>query len=595
MKGRNILELIVALIGVFLIGAAGPAWGEPPAETKAGAGEQVEAPRADIAVPTLTTILESLNDLKRQVSEKEEQLHQVRTEDQKARVLKELAELNTRMTALARDFDRIATGVNLETFTTRPQERFDWRETIQEILGPVVKELKSLTAQPREIERLRGEVAHFENQITVAKTAIANVQRIQSETREEDQALRERLLEVEKGWRQREQQGLGQLAVVNYQLNEELKKRKPFLESFQDLMQTFFKSRGRNFLLAVAALGLVVVLCRALYRLVYRFSPVHNAEERTFYARLSDLIYYVLTFAAATGAFLLVLYAAGDWVLLSIAFLFLLGMLWTARQTLPRFWTEAKFLLNLGTVREGERLVYQGIPWKVQALNFNTQLVNPHLKGGLLRLPLKDLMNLASRPYEPEEPWFPCREKEWVLLADGTLGRVFVQTPEMVELTLLGGSRKTYPTAEFLRQHPNNISAGFRLTVPFRVDTRHQQETVRTIPEVLQEALERELNKENFAKDLLGVKVEFKEARNDALEFVILVDFGGRAARHYDRLTRLLPTIALEACDEQGWVIPFPQLTYYTGTVAEDDQIATDTPKERRRWSFWRGRKADTE
>ena len=588
MKVRKILDLLVALIGMLLIYAAVPAWGEPPAETNALSDEQVQVPQADIAVPTLTTILESLNDLKRQVSEKEERLHEVKTEDQKARVLKDLADLNTRMTAVARDFDRIATGVNLETYTTRPQERFDWRQEIQEILGPIVKELKSLTAQPREIERLRGEVAHFENQITVAKNAIQNVQRILSETREQDQALRERLLEVEKGWRQKEQQGLGQLAVVNFQLNEELKKKKPFLESFQDLMQSFFKSRGRNFLLAVAALGLVVVLCRALYRLVYRFSPIHKADERTFSARLSDLIYYVVTFAAATGAFLLVLYAAGDWVLLSVAFLFLLGMLWTARQTVPRFWTEAKFLLNLGTVREGERLIYQGIPWKVQALNFNTQLINPHLKGGLLRLPLKNLMNLASRPYEPEEPWFPCKEKEWVLLADGTLGRVLVQTPEMVELTLLGGSRKTYPTAEFLKQNPNNISAGFRLSVTFRLDPRHQQETVRSIPEILQEALQRELNKETFAKDLLAVKVEFKEARSDSLDFSIMVDFGGKAARHYDRLTRLLPRIALETCDEQGWVIPFPQLTFYSGAAAEDEQTVMDTTKGRRRWSFWR-------
>lgn len=588
MNVRNIAVPLGVLLSMLLMGAAAPSWGEPPPATAAVSGARVEAPQADTAVPTLKTILESLNDLKQQTSAKEEQLHEVRTEDQKARVLKDLTELNTRLTALTRDFERIATGVNLEAYTTRPQERFDWREEIQEILGPVVKELKSLTAQPREIERLRSEVAHFENQIAIARKAVQNVQRILSETQERDQGLRERLLEVEKGWRQKEQQGLGQLAVVNYQLDEELKKKKPFLESFQGLMQTFFKSRGRNFLLALAALGLVVILCRTLYRLVYRFSPLHNAEDRTFSARLSDLIYYVVTFAAATGAFLLVLYAAGDWVLLSVAFLFLLGMLWTARQTLPRFWTEAKFLLNLGTVREGERLIYEGIPWKVQALNFSTLLSNPHLRGGLLRLPLKNLMNLTSRPYEPEEPWFPCREKEWVLLADGTLGRVLVQTPEMVELTLPGGSRKSYPTAQFLRQNPNNISAGFRLNITFRLDPRHQQEAAHAIPEKLQETLERELNKETFAKDLLAVKVEFQEARNDSLDLAILVDFGGRAARHYDRLTRLLPRIALETCNEEGWVIPYPQLTFYPGAASEDDQASSATTKGRRRWSFWR-------
>ena len=303
-------------------------------------------------------------------------------------------------------------------------------------------------------------------------------------------------------------------------------------------MQMFFKSRGRNFLLAVVAFGLVLLLCHYLYRLLYRFSPLHNADERTFYSRLTDLVYYGLTFAAATGTSLLVLYVAGDWVLLSIAFLFLLGMIWTARQTLPKFWTEAKFLLNLGTVREGERLVYQGIPWKVQTLNFSTELINPQLKGGMFRLPLKDLMGLTSRPYAPEEPWFPCKEKEWVLLADGTLGRVLVQTPEMVELTLLGGSRKTYPTAEFLKQNPNNLSAGFRLSITFRLDPRHQSMSAREIPHKLQETLAQELNKGSYAKDLLAVKVEFQEAQPSSLEFCHSGEFcrqGGAALRSVDQ------------------------------------------------------------
>ena len=591
MKARTALYSLIVAVGMLLPHAVVPVWGDPPPETGAVPVEQPQTAPADIAVPTLKTIVESLAEYKRQVDDKERELDLVRTEEQKARVLRDLADLNARMTALARDFERIATGVNIDVSTARPRERFDWQEEIQEILGPLIKELKGLTARPREIERLRSEVAYFENQVTVAKNAVQNLQKLLSELDEQDEALRGRLLEVEKGWRQREQAGMGQLAVVNYQLTEELKKQKPFLESFQDVMQSFFKSRGRNFVLAVLAAGLVVVLCRAIYRLVYRFSPLHKADERTFSTRLSDLIYYLLTFVAANGAFLLVLYLAGDWVLLSVAFLFLLGIIWTARQTVPKFWNDAKFLLNLGTVREGERLLYGGIPWKVEALNFHTQLLNPNLKGGLLRLPLKDLMNLTSRPYEPEEPWFPCKEKEWVLLADGTLGRVQVQTPEMVTLLLPGGGCKTYPTAEFLKQNPTNLSAGFRLNVSFRLDPRHQKESLRAIPEKLQEVLERELGKESFAKDLLGVRVEFTEARRESLDFVILVEFGGKAARHYDRLTRMLPRIALEACNEQGWVIPFPQLTFYDGVTEEgEDEPTAEVPtKERRRWSFWRG------
>ena len=586
MKTRSIVSVVLFLLGVLFLQAATPLLGESPPGGNATLGDQSGAPQPDIAIPTLSTILDSLNNLKRQVGNKEGELQLAKTEDQKARILRELAQLNARVAALNGDFERIATSVNLEAFTARPKEGLDWREEIQEILGPLIKELKGLTAQPREIERLRGEAAYFENQIATAKNALKRVRQLITET--QDLELRGKLEEVEKDWRQREQQSSGQLAVVTYQLSEELKKKKPFLESFQSLMQMFFKSRGRNFLLAVAAFVLVLLLCRYLYRLLCRFSPLHNTNERTFSARLTDLIYYGVTFAGATGASLLMLYLAGDWVLLSVAFLFLLGMIWTARQTLPKFWTEAKFLLNLGTVREGERMVYQGVPWKVQALNFSTELINPQLKGGMLRLPLKDLMGLTSRPYAPEEPWFPCKEREWVLLADGTLGRVFVQTPEMVELTLLGGSRKTYPTAEFLKQSPINLSAGFRIGITFRLDPQHQSMSTHEIPHKLQEALEQELNKENCAKDLLAVKVEFKEAQPTSLDLAILVDFAGKAARHYDRLTRTIPRIALETSNEEGWVLPFPQLTFYPGASTEMDPSSSPPPKGRRFWGLWR-------
>jgi hypothetical protein len=255
---------------------------------------------------------------------------------------------------------------------------------------------------------------------------------------------------------------------------------------------------------------------------------------------------------------------------------------------LPKFWTEAKVLLNLGTVREDERIVYHGIPWRVESLNFNTQLVNPLLKGGMLRLPVRELMDLRSRPYDPAEPWFPCKESQWVMLADGTLGQVTMQTPEMVELTLAGGSRKTYPTADFLRQNPNNISIGFRLSTTFRLDYQHQSESTREIPDKLREAVLQGLKNEDFAKSILNVSVEFKEAQPSSLDLAILVDVGGKAGRHYDKLTRIIPRIAVETSNEYGWVIPFPQIALHSVGSFDDTDDSPPQAKGRRRWSLWR-------
>jgi hypothetical protein len=276
------------------------------------------------------------------------------------------------------------------------------------------------------------------------------------------------------------------------------------------------------------------------------------------------VIYNVLTFVGATGALLLALYISGDWVLLGIALIFLFGIVWTAKQGLPLFWEQAKLLLNLSTVRENERVIYNGLPWKVASLNLYTKFHNPALKGGLLRLPLRELMGMQSRPFHKDEPWFPCQENDWVLLADGTFGQVAMQTPEIVQLILLGGSRKTYQTMEFLQQSPNNLSTNFRLNVTFGIDYQHQAISTQEIPDKLQKMLKEALIQKGYDDDLLNLKVEFNEAGASSLDLAILADFSGEVAKDHERLSRLLQRIAVDACNTYGWVIPFTQITLHT-------------------------------
>jgi hypothetical protein len=56
-------------------------------------------------------------------------------------------------------------------------------------------------------------------------------------------------------------------------------------------------------------------------------------------------------------------------VLITLISLFLLGFAWAAKRNIMQFWKEIKLLLNLGAVRENERLIYHGVPWKVISLN----------------------------------------------------------------------------------------------------------------------------------------------------------------------------------------------------------------------------------
>ena len=112
-------------------------------------------------------------------------------------------------------------------------------------------------------------------------------------------------------------------------------------------------------------------------------------------------------------------------------------------------------------MREGERLIYQGISWKIETLNLYTDLYNPLLEGGTVRLPIKDLIGLRSRPYnnEEKEPWFPTDYDDWVVLSDDFYGKIVEQTPEQVVIETIRGSLKAYPTLDFFASAPTQFIA----------------------------------------------------------------------------------------------------------------------------------------
>jgi hypothetical protein len=289
-------------------------------------------------------------------------------------------------------------------------------------------------------------------------------------------------------------------------------------------------------------------------------------KRRRFSLRLFDVIYKAFTITGAVFIFLLVLYLFKDWVLLTLALLFLLGIAWTSKQTLPRFVREVTLLLNLGAVREGERVIYNGIPWLVRSLNFYTRLVNPELEGGDIRLPLRDFHDLRSRSFEANEPWFPTRLNDWVLIDDQTLGKVVLQTPEIVRLVLLGGSRKTFSTSDFLAQSPQVLSTGFRMVVTFGIDYQHQAVITGEIPALIEAALQDALEDEGYTKHLANLAVEFAEAGASSLDLQVLADFSGTAAPQYFLLRRVIQRICVDACNANAWVIPFTQLTLHVAS-----------------------------
>ena len=200
----------------------------------------------------------------------------------------------------------------------------------------------------------------------------------------------------------------------------------------------------------------------------------------------------------------------------------------------------------------------------MQRLNYYTRLENPELAGGPIRVRLRDLIDHVTRPFAPDEPWFPSRKGDWVLLDDGAYGKIVQQSADMVRLWLFGSSYKTYQTESYLQQNPIVLSTGFLVRSEFGVDYSLQNIVTTEVPQAFEQAIRREIEEAGKGKVLLGLTVTFLQAGASSLGIVVFATVHGSAADSYYQFGRLIQRACVETCTEKGWTIPFPQLTVHS-------------------------------
>lgn len=478
----------------------------------------------------------------------------------------EMRELGAELAALERRFRETASGIDLSALEGDFTDDFVWSDEVEELLAPLLQELKRATARPRELDRLRRLEGGQLEKNRVLSRAIEHVNELLSVI--ENPTLVASLTEVREEWRGELERIKLDEAFVGNQIERMARDRTPLGKSVQRLFQIFFRSRGRNLLLAIGAMLGTLLSLRWVHHAIRRFSPAHVGARSSF-VRVFDLGFSVATAFGAAMVFLSILYVTGDWVLLTLASVFLVGIAWASKTALPHVWQQTMLLLNLGPVREHERLCYEGIAWQVKTIGLYTFLENPVLEGGMLRVPIRLLSELQSRPYEKHEPWFPTRRGDWALLADDTYGRIVLQTPEIVHLVKLGGARRTFVATDFLAQTPTVLSAGFRIRASFGIDYAFQAIATTEVPETLTRFLQGALAEAGLDAHLLYLKVEFALAATSSLDYEIMADFSGDAAPEYEKIKRGLQKCCVDACNQNGWVIPFTQITLHTAPGPE--------------------------
>jgi small-conductance mechanosensitive channel len=510
---------------------------------------------------SFSALFDVINQSRQDLAELRTKLGKAQTDTEREAIRKNIALTESNIQSLQSAWEMWATGgVDMDLFLPKKEEKFDWREEVQSIFEPIVVELQRLTERSRKMERLRTEQAFYLQQLDAANSALKNIDEYKAKA--PSKTLQGAFTDLESSWRKRHDGIQSRLTVINLQLKE-LQSSGQLIDSRTgENLKKLLSGSLVNLLLALLAASLTYFVLRMINRLYIRLIT-RAGKQRPFIARVAHLSFILLSFILALLAAVAVLYLRGDRILMGLLLIALVGAALTLQRTLPAYMKEAKVLLNIGPVREGQRIIYNSLPWEVQAINVYSTLVNPELCGGKVLLPLRTLAEMHSRPFDGKEPWFPTQENDYVLLNDQTYGRVVLQTPELVQLRVLEADR-TYPVEGFLNSNPQNLSRhGFAILLKFGIDYQHQALVTGEIRQTLENYLQNHLKQSRVGEHLQDLFVEFDEAAASSLNFAIYVSFSGEAAKDYFRIRRTLQSLTVDACNANGWVIPFTQMTVH--------------------------------
>jgi len=225
-------------------------------------------------------------------------------------------------------------------------------------------------------------------------------------------------------------------------------------------------------------------------------------------------------------------------------------------------WRQGRLLLNIGAVREGERINYSGLPWRVKHLNIFSELENPENKLRL-RVPVEDLLGLTSKPMQTSESWFPCKKGDWVILSDGYRGEVTAISVEFIDINDRGSSTRTYPMQDFLALSPLNISGSFRLKETLGISYDHQRDSTNRVLGSLKRFIKQKVADEGYEPHVSNLTVEFEGIGDSSLDITVIMDVDGSQAPFYNRIKRAMQRWCVDASSKYAWEIPYPQRTLH--------------------------------
>jgi len=554
------LSFLKTTLLVLLVITSGPLKAQADDIAKA----QQQAQEAQEAYKTLKQLLESKEQQNQLIKTLKNNLTSAKESVTKAELEKELNSENEKLTDLENQISTITSGTSKQTFYASENKKFNLEEELQSLAEPFIKLIKSTTQNIREIDALKTRITETKKRQSLSKEALKRLNLIINSTPvvkgQKPGPADKFLLAQKKQWQER----LKEAETLEDTSNKQLEIKQNIAKSLQieNYATTFIRTRGINIIIALFTFFATFAFLRLLFKamgMLYSKSGI----KRGLYARLAKLIFEILTVLIAIIMTMTVLNYLNDWVLLGVSALFALALAWLSVKVLPVIIEQAVLLLNLGAVQEGERLMIDGVPWKVTKLDHYTHFENPALEGGHFTLPVRELRGMHSRPPASNEAWFPTKKDDWVQLENGHIAKVLSQTPELVQLVELGGARIIYSTQDFINATLRNLSTGFRIRQTFGISYKHQAQSTYDLPPKLTQFVKERLETYIPPQSIKHIIVDIMAANSSSIDYDIEIDISGDQAHRFEDIEGEVNRLMIEACNIYELEIPFPQMVIH--------------------------------
>ncbi|WP_143436871.1 hypothetical protein [Ignatzschineria sp. F8392] len=517
------------------------------------------------AYAVLEATEKSIIDTQEKINEAKKELTSADSEESAAAIKERIEQLQSRLNQARNEFEKYALG-GIDLHYIKEKENitdlnYDWQAELLQIVQPVFAEIQRLTQNSRERDTLTRDLALYNEKIEQLEKGLEFLQKAPFEQLTPES--QKRLEVIQSNWetfltdllreRDRTQALLDAMATD-----------KSFMESLKDGLLDFIKGRGLILVVSFSTFILVLyLLTKGMDLLIARRAKKEQGmiQRVNLKGRLLLLAYRVFSVVVSVIAYLIVLHAMGDMVLFGIAILILLALIFAFRNYVPKYFSEIRLFLNLGSARQGERVIYRGIPWRIERITlYSATLVNPAIDNGRIRLMLPELATLTSRPLLNDEIWFPAKVGDSFILPTGVFGEVKRITPESVYLNSFN-STIIYPAPDFIAGAPTNLSYGYYAVADFGLSYKHFATPVDEIFTKLKAYIEEFLSHTGMHDQYNSISVEFRRINEGiSLVYTVIVAMKGSGAGYYFQSGRLLQEACLRCAQKEGWSMPFTNI-----------------------------------